>query len=169
MILFSSEIFVVLLLWLRHLLVTLLTAIVFKDIEPTEVSTQPGYYKQVNFTGTWILWTGNCCRFCGHLILWKWKTYCQCKINNFAAVQFREFGPFCETRKIQFSTNFCFIVFWLYFDMDIITSRSIIMPFSIHNAIYGTHQFQAASTQIWHCGPLVVSPLEMRPMFRNIT
>ena len=30
MILFSSEIFVVLLLWLRHLLVTLLTAIVFK-------------------------------------------------------------------------------------------------------------------------------------------
>ena len=29
MILFSSEIFVVLLLWLRHLLVTLLTAIVF--------------------------------------------------------------------------------------------------------------------------------------------
>ena len=31
MILFSSEIFVVLLLWLRHLLVTLLTAIVFKS------------------------------------------------------------------------------------------------------------------------------------------
>ena len=30
MILFSSEIFVVLLLWLHHLLVTLLTAIVFK-------------------------------------------------------------------------------------------------------------------------------------------
>ena len=30
MILFSSEIFVVLLLWLRHLLVTLLTAIVLK-------------------------------------------------------------------------------------------------------------------------------------------
>ena len=33
MILFSSEIFVVLLLWLRHLLVTLLTAIVFKDLQ----------------------------------------------------------------------------------------------------------------------------------------
>ena len=33
MILFSSEIFVVLLLWLRHLLVTLLTAIVFKLLE----------------------------------------------------------------------------------------------------------------------------------------
>ena len=33
MILFSSEIFVVLLLWLRHLLVTLLTAIVFKGEE----------------------------------------------------------------------------------------------------------------------------------------
>ena len=32
MILFSSEIFVVLLLWLRHLLVTLLTAIVFNPI-----------------------------------------------------------------------------------------------------------------------------------------
>ena len=32
MILFSSEIFVVLLLWLRHLLVTLLTAIVFKRV-----------------------------------------------------------------------------------------------------------------------------------------
>ena len=31
MILFSAEIFVVLLLWLRHLLVILLTAIVFKD------------------------------------------------------------------------------------------------------------------------------------------
>ena len=31
MILFSSEIFVVLLLWLRHLLVTLLTAIVLKQ------------------------------------------------------------------------------------------------------------------------------------------
>ena len=31
MILFSSEIFVVLLLWLRHLLVTLLTTIVFKS------------------------------------------------------------------------------------------------------------------------------------------
>ena len=30
MILFNSDIFVVLLLWLRHLLVTLLTAIVFK-------------------------------------------------------------------------------------------------------------------------------------------
>ena len=33
MILFSSEIFVVLLLWLRHLLVSLLTAIVFNLIE----------------------------------------------------------------------------------------------------------------------------------------
>ena len=32
MILFSSEIFMVLLLWLRHLLVTLLTAIVFKPL-----------------------------------------------------------------------------------------------------------------------------------------
>ena len=32
MILFNSEIFVVLLLWLRHLLVTLLTAIVFKRV-----------------------------------------------------------------------------------------------------------------------------------------
>ena len=32
MILFSSEIFVDLLLWLRHLLVTLLTAIVFKQL-----------------------------------------------------------------------------------------------------------------------------------------
>ena len=35
MILFSSEIFVVLLLWLRHLLVTLLTAIVFKEFNET--------------------------------------------------------------------------------------------------------------------------------------
>ena len=34
MLLFSSEIFVVLLLWSRHLLVTLLTAIVFKTIPP---------------------------------------------------------------------------------------------------------------------------------------
>ena len=32
MILFSSEIFVVLFLWLRHLLVTLLTAIVLKGV-----------------------------------------------------------------------------------------------------------------------------------------
>ena len=37
MILFSSEIFVVLFLWLRHLLVTLLTAIVFNNTPLQEV------------------------------------------------------------------------------------------------------------------------------------
>ena len=53
MILFNSEIFVVLLLWLRHLLVTLLTAIVFNCI----ACVLPASDTTVNFVPSWDICT----------------------------------------------------------------------------------------------------------------
>ena len=55
MILFSSEIFVVLLLWLRHLLVTLLTAIVFN----WEQRGQLQHFCLINYIVTLLFIEGN--------------------------------------------------------------------------------------------------------------
>ena len=58
---------------------------------------------------------GNYSRFCGHLIVQRWETYCQCKIYNFVDILILQMWSFFEihAREINLLYSVGSFVFFL--------------------------------------------------------
>ena len=84
-------------------------------------------------------------QFTGNLILWKLTTYlcCQCKIYNFVAISFHEFGPFVKIAKLKWPRN------QLAYSILYHQSGS----FNWFNEHYETCKISTTASGIWHTLP----------------